>query len=286
MGQRWRDGDKSPSKAVKGHRGDVGWGWTQPSPFPALSALRTVEFPEVLKGYDRDEVDEYLCLAAVEADLAIAGLAEDRPVDRPTQVPPVLDALRTVMFRKTFRGYHRDQVDEYLDCAAREVDSLFGVAPLRTPTPPTVPVALPTAPPVPAAWPTVSAAPASWPTVTAPGTPARDSSRPSHPIRWTLSVIWALLPIASLGLLSTPCALYAAIRVKSRRLGVFTAVYAAFTVGAVRLESYPFDTFPSAAGATILLCMGLVATIHCFAIIREVVTRDCGPQENFRRLLS
>ena len=277
--------------AVEEHPGDVGRGWTQSPLFPALSALRTVQFPDVLKGYRRDEVDEYLDRAAVEADLAIAGLAEDQPVDRPTQIPPALNGLRTVMFRETFRGYHRDQVDEYLDCAAREVDSLFGVAPLRTPpqtreTLPTVPVALQTARPVPEAWPTVSAAPVSWPTVTAPGTSARDASPPSHPIRWILSFIWALLPIGSLGLLSAPCVLYAAIRLKSRRLGVFTAVYAAFTVIAIWLASYPYDTFQSSASGTIFFCMGLVVTIHCFAIIREVVTLESGPQEHWRRLLS
>ena len=277
--------------AVEGHPGDDGGGWTQPPFFPALSALRTVHFPEVLKGYHRGEVDEYLDLAAVEADLAIAGLAEDRPVDRYTQIPPVLNALRTVMFRQTLRGYHRNQVDEYLDCAAREVDSLFGVAPLTTPaqtreTPPTAQVVLQPAQPVPEAWPSVSAAPVSWPTVTAAGTSARDASPSSHSIRWIVSVIWALLPIGSLGLLSAPCVLYSAIRLKSRRLGVFTAVYAAFTIIAIWLASYPYDTFQSSAAGTIFFSMGLVVTIHCFAIIREVVTLETGPQKHLRRLLS
>jgi hypothetical protein len=67
---------------------------------------------------------------------------------------------------------------------------------------------------------------------------------------------------------------------------VFTAVYAALTVIAIWLESYPFDTFQSSAGATISVCMGLVVTIHCFAIIREVVTLESVPQEHLRRLLS
>ena len=248
-----------------------------------------VEFSEAFRGYHRDEVDEYLDRAAVEADLAIADLAEDRPVGRPTQIPAALNALRTVRFRETLKGYHRDQVDQFLECAALEVGSLFGVTQLPPPTqtretPPAVPVAPQNPSAVPEAWPTVSAGPVTWPSFAAPT--ARNPSPPSHPMRWILSVIWALLPIASLGLLSAPCVLYAAIRLKSRRLGVFTAVYAALTVIAIWLESYPFDTFQSSAGATIDLCMGFVVTIHCFAILGEVVTLESGPQGRWRRELS
>jgi DivIVA domain-containing protein len=35
-----------------------------------------------------------------------------------------LDSLRTVEFRETLKGYHRDDVDEYLEKAAVEAEGL------------------------------------------------------------------------------------------------------------------------------------------------------------------
>ena len=268
-------------RAVAGQQSQAGWGWVPSSARPALSEIRTVKFREVLKGYHRDDVDRYLLRAAVEADFLVFGLLNDGPSDLLAPSLPVLSEICTVKFRETLKGYHRDDVDRYLERAAQEVESLLGG---KLTDPPPTPWNIPKA--IPEAWPTVSAFPDTRPTVSTPGTAEHDPSPPAHPIRWTLSVIWALVPIFTLGFLSAPCVLYAAIRLRSRRLGAFTAIYTAFTACSLWLSSYPFDSWQSSSSATIFLCMGWIATIHCFGILRQVVSPDSDPQSGWRRELS
>ena len=38
--------------------------------------------------------------------------------------PSALDSLRSVRFRETLKGYHRDDVDRYLETAAAEAERL------------------------------------------------------------------------------------------------------------------------------------------------------------------
>src|ERR1700733_1659252 len=45
-------------------------------------------------------------------------------MDRMDASQSALDSLRTVEFRETLKGYHRDDVDEYLEKAAVEAEGL------------------------------------------------------------------------------------------------------------------------------------------------------------------
>lgn len=247
---------------MEGQLGHVGWGWTPSRALPALSQLRTIQFRRAaFRGYHRGEVDGYLLLAAGEVDAILPALVNDRPIDHPTQGFPVLWASRTVEFKQACKGYDRDDVDRYLDCVAQEVDALVGSAPAAEHPPP------------------------FWP-APVPATGAQDDATPHHPVRTTLLVLWALLPLVSLGLLAVPCILYAAIRLRSRRLAAFTVGYLAVTVLGVWLGNYPFDSWQSSASATILFCTGFVVMVHCFELFRPMVSPESGRQPGWRRFLS
>src|SRR5665213_2473824 len=57
-----------PNAPSTGHRPSTASMAAMPSSQSALDSLRTVEFRETLKGYHRDDVDEYLEKAAIEAE--------------------------------------------------------------------------------------------------------------------------------------------------------------------------------------------------------------------------
>lgn len=76
---------------------------------PAVSmaeAVRNVTFRSALKGYNIDEVDQYL------GELA----------DRLEGGAPVEPAgVRSVAFRQALKGYRLEEVDEFLEAVARQL---------------------------------------------------------------------------------------------------------------------------------------------------------------------
>jgi len=91
----------------------------------AIDALRTVEFSQTLRGYHIDDVDEYLERVAVEAEVLRHELwRHARAYDVTRGRTPAIDALRTVEFRQSLRGYQIDDVSEYLLRVASELDGL------------------------------------------------------------------------------------------------------------------------------------------------------------------
>ena len=113
---------------------DVGWNLPEPQPLPDLASLRTVEFRETLIGYHRDEIDDYLERAAVEADVIFSDIQKDRTPVLSGATFPALGKLRTVTFRRDLKGYHRDDVDKYLLRVVNELDSLGWKVPAPVPS--------------------------------------------------------------------------------------------------------------------------------------------------------
>ena len=128
--------------------------------------------------------------------------------------------------------------------------------------------------------------PATWPVV-GPLPTHDDRTRSRLPVPPTiLAVVWALVPMVSLGFLSAPCVLVAAIRLRSHRLAVWTGIYLGLTIVAIALSSFPDDSWESGAGSSVIICTGLVATMHCFAVLGEVVAPERHPRNDWRAFLS
>ena len=127
----------------------------------------------------------------------------------------------------------------------------------------------------------------SWPIVSSPEQNLSDVSTTSNVLRWILSIIWTLLPFLTIGWLSGPCFLYAAIRLRSSRLRGFTVMYFSLTAVALYLllTGSPHSWHHNAA-AIILFCTGCVATCHCLIIVDEVVSPEKGPETGWLRRLS
>src|ERR1035437_5561750 len=86
----------------------------------ALDSLRTVEFRETLKGYHRDDVDEYLEKAAVEAE----GLQEQlrQTSERLRQAGERISQLETALEQKPAPDVADDTLQRTLLLAQKFVD--------------------------------------------------------------------------------------------------------------------------------------------------------------------
>lgn len=91
--------------------------------------------------------------------------------------------------------------------------------------------------------------------------------------RVVAGVLWALLPLLTIGLLAGPVFGYAAVRLRSWILGVCGFGYLAASVTGIALAatSYNLTTFPSAAGAvTWFAIVPVVSCTHALLIRRRV----------------
>jgi len=126
-----------------------------------------------------------------------------------------------------------------------------------------------------------AASPTTSPTADAPyaGTATPASTHPTHTAGHVLfSILWALIPFATFGLLSPFTFGYAAYRLRSRALvltavGYTIAVVASFVLSAVRPHSAtPSDTM----GALLTLCLAgtwIGGTLHAVSIRTRVFAR-------------
>jgi hypothetical protein len=91
--------------------------------------------------------------------------------------------------------------------------------------------------------------------------------------RVVAGVLWALLPLLSIGLAAGPVFAYAAVRLRSWRLGACGFGYLAASVTGIALgaTSYNFTTFQSVAGlVTWIAIVPAVSCTHAFVIRRRV----------------
>ncbi len=105
----------------------------------------------------------------------------------------------------------------------------------------------------------------------------------SHPVRSILSIIWALIPAITVGFLTSPCLLYASIRLRSRRIGMFAAFYFALTATVVLLVwNQPTGSSRTNAATLISFLSAIAGTLQCFALRSQVVTGERRVQSIWR----
>ena len=75
---------------------------------PLVTRLRTEEFRRALKGYNVDEVDEFLEALAARRERGEALFPED---------------VISIGFRNSWKGYHKQDVDAFLERTAASIDT-------------------------------------------------------------------------------------------------------------------------------------------------------------------
>jgi DNA uptake protein ComE-like DNA-binding protein len=94
---------------------------------------------------------------------------------------------------------------------------------------------------------------------------------PASKTKSALYMIWALVPALTLGLASVACFAFAAIRLRSRSLGLCAAGYGLAAIAFLYLtNSGPQKSWQSNLGVVIGLTAAFVATGHAFAIRQRV----------------
>jgi hypothetical protein len=124
--------------------------------------------------------------------------------------------------------------------------------------------------------------PSPW---TAATRPAQAASAPRlGPLKRTLSVLWALLPTLTIGILTPILApvpfAHAAVRLRDRGLWLIAAAYGFGSLAAWVLWIVAIDEKWNAASFifySILLAIGVVATIHAFKLRSRVFTLSSSP---------
>lgn len=115
-----------------------------------------------------------------------------------------------------------------------------------------------------------------------------DVSRPPK-ARTALFVGWALVPLATLGLASVATFRYAAIRLRSRSLGLCAAAYGLAAAAFLYLTNIgPESSWQSNLGVGIGLTSAAIATGHAFAVRQRVqdgpvVTAEDEARDRLRR---
>lgn len=104
-----------------------------------------------------------------------------------------------------------------------------------------------------------------------------------------LSVVWALVPLATLGLASVATFAYAAIRLRSRSLGFCAAAYGLAAFAFLYLSNIgPDSSWQSNLGVGLGLTSTAIATGHAFAIrqrvqIGQIVTAEDKARDALRQ---
>ena len=102
--------------------------------------------------------------------------------------------------------------------------------------------------------------------------PVASTSAATRPPIW--SVLWALIPVLSLGLLAPVPFIHAAVRLRSQALALASFVYAAGVVASVALSQ---DWETEQASAQVLVVLIVIATVHAFLLRARVFASSTAP---------
>jgi TIR domain len=179
----------------------------------------------------------------------------------------------------------RQEAEEAAAAHRRRIEQLQDEIPASTLAPPHKPETPPTAPSAPQPMQTsylASSAPSPRPKATRPARPV--SAPKLGPVKSILSVLWALLPLLTIGILTPILApipfAHAAVRLRGQGLWVITAAYGfgSLTVWIMWIVAINENwTAASLIFYFILLAIGVVATIHAFKLRSRVFAPPSPP---------